>query len=128
MPRKGEVSVAHIFGLAEEEVWAVGQHTLSVSTGRTQVRGRADLPVAAVRGVSLRAARDDVGFERHSAITGWPGGDDADVRHKELAKELAMVAKLVIRYRRPERWPHEFRRRAGSSNLGGTDATRIKCL
>lgn len=97
MPRKGEVSVAHISGLTEEAVWAVGQHTLNTGAGRTRVLGRADLSVAVVQNVGLRAARDDIGFERHSLITDWPGGDDADVRHKEIAKELAMAAKLVIK-------------------------------
>ncbi len=75
----------------------MGANTLRPGSGRTQVRGRADLTVGDVMKLGLTAIRDDVPFVRHSVITGWPDGEDADARCKELAKELAAAARLVRR-------------------------------
>lgn len=95
MPRGGEVSIAHIAALAEPAVWTLGAQTLNPAAGRQQLRGRADLDVADVHAAGLRAIRDDIGYQRHGAIVGWPSTDDADAQQKELAKDLASAATLV---------------------------------
>lgn len=95
LPRHGETSVAHITGLEEPGIWRLGQNTLNPDAGRSQLLGRADIEVAAVHAIGLRAVRDDVGFVRHAAIVGWPEIVDAEYRQKLLAGRLAAVATLV---------------------------------
>lgn len=78
-------------------MWILGEAV------RTQVNrpllARADIQVVAVKKQKLKAIRDDVGFERHANILGWPQIQDEAARKrawKGIAAALADSAELRL--------------------------------
>jgi hypothetical protein len=96
--RRGELSAAHTTGLKDAEVWALGRKTLSDLAGRRELHARADLAVAALISEALRAVRDDVGFERHVTVRGWPApaADEGKERLKEITLALSQASQLYV--------------------------------
>jgi hypothetical protein len=95
------LSVVHSTGLSDAEVWGIGRLTLSDSPGRERIHGRADIPTSSFIEKGLRTVRDDIGFQRHVSVTGWPQMADADERkqrRKEICLQLSLDAaiKLVV--------------------------------
>ncbi|HVA90618.1 MAG TPA: hypothetical protein VNL71_12345, partial [Chloroflexota bacterium] len=84
-----ELSVAHIGGLAEQEIWNLSRHTLSDQPGREAVLARADLRAGIALAQGLSAVRDNDPFERHTTISGWPKDE-----RKRIALELSQAAEL----------------------------------
>lgn len=98
-PRSRQLSVVHSTGLAEREIWQVGQLTIGSSPGRTEIRARADVPVACFNTHSLSAIRDDKPFERHTSIVGWPDGQDESqtkAHWKEICLQLSLDERICL--------------------------------
>lgn len=79
----------HTTGLAQEEIWSIGRQTLGAGPGRTQIHGRADVPVFALKEKDLRVVRDNAPFDRHTSVTNWPRGKDAD-ETKQIWKQICL--------------------------------------
>lgn len=86
-----EISVAHVDGLTEDQIWSLSRQTLSGKPGREAVLARADLDVAVLLRHSLRAIRDDSPFERHTAVSGWQKEN-----RKAICLELSCSASLRV--------------------------------
>ncbi|MGH9487692.1 MAG: hypothetical protein ACRD04_08910 [Terriglobales bacterium] len=94
----GAVSVAQITDLDETAIWRLARHTLNIAAGRKRVVGRADLQVAAIASQGLACIRNDIGFQHHSEIVGWPNDSDLDSRkrkRREIARRLCEAASGV---------------------------------
>jgi hypothetical protein len=95
-----ELSTAHITGLQDEAVWLVSRGALGTQPGRDKIYARADLAVAAVQRLDLKAVRDNDPFERHTVIVGWPKSSDVSEQKErwlQIALELSQEATLHIR-------------------------------
>ena len=84
-----ELSVVHSTGLADKEIWSIGVQTLGTEPGRSRIYGRADVPVHALMEKDLRVIRDNDPFDRHTSVTGWPQGRDAD-ETKQIWKQICL--------------------------------------
>jgi hypothetical protein len=84
-----ELSVIHATGLADNELWEIGDNTLGTQPGRNSVCGRADIPVKSLTEKSLRAIRDNQPFDRHTSVVDWPTLDDPD-QTKQLRKQVCL--------------------------------------
>lgn len=83
------LSVVHSTGLSSEDIWTIGAETLGTERGRSRIYGRADAPVLAFTDKELRVVRDNEPFDRHTSVTGWPEGKDAD-ETKQLWKQICL--------------------------------------
>lgn len=81
-----------ISGLAEAEIWTVGEREVAQKSSRT-LRARADLSVATVHAKELRAHLDDIPLG-HANITGWP---EEKSEQKLIAIELAANSYLRLK-------------------------------
>jgi hypothetical protein len=73
-----ELSVVHSSGLADSELWQIGEQTKGSAQGRRNIYARADIPVTSLTDVKLRALRDDKPFVRHTSVIDWPLGSDGN--------------------------------------------------
>ena len=92
------MSAAHITGLQDAQIWALGRKTLADAPGRSELYARADLGVAALVAEALQAMRDDIGFERHVTVRGWPNvaAEDGKERLKEITLALSQASALRV--------------------------------
>jgi hypothetical protein len=88
MPSSGETSVFRTGGLAEPEIWAIGQ---GISTQRgQQLHARGDLLTGDVLSLSLTVEPSEPP-PRHANITGWPHEKDLiKLRAMELAEKATL--------------------------------------
>lgn len=98
-PLSRKLSVVHSTGLAEEEIWQVGQFTVGSGPGRTKICARADVPVACFNTHSLSAIRDDKPFKRHTSVVGWPDEKDegqTKARWKQICLQLSLDERICL--------------------------------
>ena len=84
------LSTFNVDGLEPAGIWAIGERVLSTSPQPT-LHGRADVSVAVVKSLKLRAVRDNDPI-RHVSVVNWPELEDAKARkaaHKAKAQKMA---------------------------------------
>jgi hypothetical protein len=86
-----KLSVFQIRGMAEDEIWNLGERTVVRSSVRT-LYGRADIHVAAVRETGLEVHPDN-NPQRHANVINWPMEKS---KRKLLALQLAERANLKL--------------------------------
>ncbi len=98
----GFTSACQTDGIGPREIESIAEEY--VSPGRVaSLKGWAALSVRDVRDAGLTAVRDDVTYERHVEIGGWPhpgdGIEPALTKSRKMAieKELAARSRLVLR-------------------------------
>ena len=85
-----DLSVFHISGLSESEVWCIGRRHVQ---GTRRLKARADFCAKFVYENNLKVILDRVGHERHANVTPIP----LDKRARDrFARKLALASQLVI--------------------------------
>ena len=94
-----DISVFHISGLSEDEVWKIGwEH---VQTDELPILARADLFASDVYDNNLEVIPDIQSHERHANITNFPierpknKTEDRKLR-RAIARKLALASELVM--------------------------------
>lgn len=91
LPKDGETSVFRIYGIAENEIWDIGEREVAATRGH--ILGRADITASIIRRNGLEAIPKEPPI-RHAVIANWPSERS---EQKLIAMELAAEAQLRIR-------------------------------
>ncbi len=93
LPHNNKTSVFRTSGIAESEVWDIGDKEVAEKRGKS-ILGRADITAYHVLSRGLKV----IPFEppvRHANITEWPREES---KQKQIALELAADAQLLLKY------------------------------
>lgn len=87
-----EISMAHINGLSEFEIWNIGDNSI-FKNSLSKTKARADINVGSAKDTGITGLiilRDNSEFERHVTVS-------SDMEKTEFAHLLSLIAKTVIR-------------------------------
>lgn len=84
-----ELSVIHSTGLVDKQIWNIGMQTVGTQPGRSRIHGRADIRVHVFTDQRLCVIRNNDPFDRHTSVSGWPQGKDAD-ETKQIWKQICL--------------------------------------
>ncbi|HHY86632.1 MAG TPA: hypothetical protein GYA07_14020 [Verrucomicrobia bacterium] len=92
-PKDLQLSVFHITGLPEADVWSIGEKFVAGPSKRS-IRARADITAKSVSSPLSLDPDDDP--PRHVSVVGWPKEKS---EQKLIAAQLALLAKLSMKDR-----------------------------